>query len=168
MPERLFVPPPSSDEELRQLAQIVARLHYVMSIIVEHATEFVPGESAYEIAGAWNITGPKLAQLVNDLPQQPGHPSYGPPLFQQIAEAELIGDVGELKKSALNRFIDRFFSYWYSEPRTDEKRTKSAETAESLADLGATIVGSIPGQEYAVEFLSVTSQLIGERLKRGY
>ncbi|SRR6266540_6933679 len=168
MPERISIPPPSEDEEMRQLAQVVADIHYVLSIIIEHATEFVPGEAVDELTAAWNISGQSLQQLVTDLyPTPPSAPAW-PPLFQEIAKAELAGEVGQIKKSTFNRLRDRFFSYWFSEPRTEEKRTKAAEAAEALTEIAATVISSIPGREHVVEILSLTRQLIGVRLERGY
>lgn len=169
MAERITVPAPTPDEEMRQLAEVVARLHYTVEIIVENAKEFLPGESVDEVEAAWRSTGPKIAGLVEGIfPERGSNPPPEPPLFQKMKEAELVAEASRLKKSTLNRGIDRFFSFWFSEPRTDEKRIKAAEAAEDVAELGSTLFGSIPGHEYAAEFCSVLGHLIGVRLKRGY
>ena len=72
-----------------------------------------------------------------------------------------------MKRSTLGRLKDRFFMYWNSEPRTDEKRAKSADAASDYLEFGATVVSSIPGYEKVVELLALGKQLVGCRAKRG-
>ena len=47
---------------------------------------------------------------------------------EQLPE-ELGGDVGRIKLSTLGRLKDRFFSFWNSDPRTNEKIRNAAEAA---------------------------------------
>ena len=75
--------------------------------------------------------------------------------------------MGKIKRSTLGRLKDRFFMFWNSHPRTDEKRTQAADAACEYLELGSTVVSSIPGYEKIVELLSLTKQLVGMRAKRG-
>jgi hypothetical protein len=174
MAERIFVPGPGESEELRQLSEAVADLHYMVEIIVENAKEFVPGEAVDELTQAWRTSSESMQQIARRLywfpPLAPpvDDDDDSEPLFQAIAKAELTGDVGQLKKSMLRRLKDTFFMYWYSEPRNDEKRAKTADAAEKAVDFGATLISSIPHCEKVVEFLSVVKQLIGMRAKRDF
>jgi hypothetical protein len=169
MPERIFVPTPEPPEELRQLAEAVADLHYVMGIIVENAKEFVPGEAVDELGAAWVTSEESMRRLVENLIPD----SYIGDIDTKIEhatleQAQLTGAVGKAKRSILERLKDAFFMYWNSEPRTNEKRAGAVAAASELLEAGSTIVSSIQGYEYVVEILSITKQLMGIRAKRDH
>lgn len=166
--DQIVVSKPTSTEELRQLAQAMADIHYVLSIIVQHRTMFVPGESAAELKAAWDISEKSLRALVTELDPPPNDPSPLPPLFDKLAKAELTGEVGHLKRATLHRLKDSCLSYWFSEPQTDEKRAKAAGAVLPYLDFGASVVSSIPGYEHVIECLSLVQKLIELRLRRGY
>lgn len=80
---------------------------------------------------------------------------------------ELMGNPGRLKRSMVMRLKDRCFMWWNSEPRTRKKTAKAADAAEDYLELGATVMGSIPGWDKLVELMSTTKQLSGMRSRRG-
>lgn len=169
MAERLSVPGPDHNEELRQLAEAVADLHYVVAIVVENAPQLIPGEAVDEVKKAWAEAGPSMAELVKNL-----HPPTESPQKQKskigydtIFKGQLAGEIGRAKKSLLNRLKDRFLMFWISEPRTDEKRAQAGPALADYLEFGATLVSSIPGYEKVVELLSLFKQLVGLRAKRG-
>ena len=173
MPERIFIPEPSPQEESRQLAEAIADLHFAVGTVVEARGELVPGEAVDELTSAWNESQGSMRQLAIDLVPPnvsldlpPGHPR-NPIHVGVLKEHDLTGAPGRAKRTALQRLKDTFFMFWNSMPRTDEKRTKAAEAASPYLELGATVVGSIPGYEQVVELLSLTKQLIDQRAKRG-
>jgi len=173
MPNRFFLPGPSADEECRQLAEAVADLHYVMATVVEARGELIPGEAVDELTVAWEASESSMRQLAVNLvpdwyrfPIPPDPPPNRIP-HAVLAERDLTGPVGQAKRSALQRFRDVFLMFWHSLPRTEEKKAKAAEAAGDYFDLGATVIGSIPGYEKAVELLSLIKQLVGFRAKRG-
>jgi len=133
-----------------------------MGTIVEGARELVPGESVDELAIAWGESEGSMRELVGGLISQPPVISH-----DVLKHSQLTGPVGKVKRSTLGRLKDRFFMFWNSEPRTDEKRTKSADAASDYLEFGATVVSSIPGYEKVVELLSLGKQLISIRAKRG-
>jgi hypothetical protein len=94
--------------------------------------------------------------------------AFSPISHDSLVQNQLTGPVGKVKISTLGRLKDRFFMFWNSEPRTDEKRAKSAEAASEYLEFGATVVGSIPGHDKVVELLALGKQLIGWRVKRGF
>jgi len=94
-------------------------------------------------------------------------PQPQPPIFQSLVQGQLTGPFGKVKRSTLGRLKDRFFMFWNSQPRTDEKRVKSADAASDYLEFGATVVSSIPGYEKVEELLALGKQLIGCRAKRG-
>jgi hypothetical protein len=104
-----------------------------------------------------------MTTLVNHLTASPPQIAHA-----ALEKSELTGDVGKLKNSMLSRLKHSFFSYWNSDPRTDEKRTKAADAACDYLELGANVVSSIPGYEQVVEILSLAKQLLSVRSKRGY
>jgi hypothetical protein len=170
MPQRISVPEPDEFEDLRQLAEAMADLHYVVGVIVESKGELVPGEAVYELEQAWQDSSePSMRKLIADLtPVKSDGGSVSSPIAHGVlVEHELVKAPGRLKKSMLGRLKDRFFKFWNSQPRTDEKRTGAADAACDYLDLGATVVSSIPGYEKAVEILSLTKQLVGVRSRRG-
>jgi hypothetical protein len=166
VPERIVVPEPAPNEERRQLAETIADLHYVSCIVVENASQLVPGEAVDELKLAWNQSEPSMRSLVNKLQVDYDEKETG---FDPkvLSEHELFGPSGSLKRSTLYRLKDRFLMYWNSEPRTDEKRAKAAEAGIDYLDCAATVVSSIPGMEKIVEIINLLKQLISIRLKRG-
>jgi len=52
------------------LAEAIADLDYVLSIIVEHSTEFLPGEAVDEIKSAWSEAEFEFAKLAIDLARE--------------------------------------------------------------------------------------------------
>jgi hypothetical protein len=76
------------------------------------------------------------------------------------------GAVGKIKTSTLGRLRDRFFMFWNSEPRSDEKRGKAADAASDYLEFGATVIGSITGYEQVVELLAFGKQLLRIRESR--
>jgi hypothetical protein len=167
--DRILVPLPVPAEESRQLAEAIADLHYTMDTIVGAARELIPGESVDELETAWDKSEGSMRQLVIDLGFLDSEsPIPQPPLSHQtLVLSQLTGDIGKLKRSTLGRLKDRFFMFWNSAPRTDEKTAKSADAAGDYLEFGATVVSSIPGYEKVVELLSLGKQLVGCRAKRG-
>jgi hypothetical protein len=133
----------------------------------------VPGEAVDELTSAWNASEGSMRQLAIDL--VPADFSLDLPAAQPrrpipvgvLEECGLTGAPGHAKRTALQRFKDAFLMLWNSIPRTDEKRTKAADAASPYLELGATVVGSIPGHDKVVELLSLTKQLVDQRAKRG-
>ena len=185
MPDRIIVRWPAPDEEMRALAEVVADLHYGMSIVVEHAGEFVPGEYVDELRNAWGEGGDMaVIQLVRaldpqaivagplpppGLPFPPPRPLPPPPpliAYPTLADHQLTGPVGKAKRSLASRLKDFFFGAWASEPRTPERTAQAAEAAVDWMECGETIVSSIPGWEKVEELVSLTKQLIGLRWGR--
>ena len=162
MPERISVPGPDEYEEARQWAETFADMHYVAGVIVENATQFVPGEAVQELDAAWQQSDEVFQMLVHFLAQPTARGAD-----MNLHEGGLIGAPGKLKRSMLGRLKDRFLMYWNSEPRTRRKTRRAAEAAQDYLELGATVVGSIPGWEKLVELVSVIKQLIGVRSRRG-
>jgi hypothetical protein len=173
MPERIFIPGPSPDEESRQMAEAVADLHFVMGTVVDAKGELVPGEAVDELTSAWDASEGSMRQLAIDL--VPSNVPLDLPAAQPrktipatvLETGALTGAPGRAKRTALQRFKDGFLMFWNSIPRTDEKRQKAAEAATPYLELGATVVGSVPGYEKVVELLSLTKQLVDKRAKRG-
>jgi len=169
MPTRIIVPEPQPGEELRQIAESVADLHFTISAIVESAGELIPGENVDELTDVWNTyeganENSSMHQLITNLTS----PTAQEPISHEtLAQSQLTGKVGKVKRSTLSRYIDRFFMYWNSEPRTDEKRIKSAEAASDYLEFATTFFGSIPGHDHIVELISLVRQLISLRVKRG-
>jgi hypothetical protein len=113
MPERIFVPDPEPPEELRQLTEVVADLHYVMSLIVENAKEFVPGEAVEELSTSWVTFEVSMRQLVENLiPNSYIGDIHTKVEHTTLEQAQLTGVVGKVKRSILARLKDRFFMYW--------------------------------------------------------
>jgi hypothetical protein len=164
MPHRIIVPGPAAIEESRQLAEAVSDVHYVMGTIVEGAKELIPGESVEELTTAWQASEESFQTLVTDLTLPAAQPKIQ---HQTLVNSQLAGDVGKVKLSTLRRLKDRFFMFWHSEPRTDEKRGQAADAASNYLELSSTVVSSIPGYEKIVELLSLVKQLIDVRMKRG-
>ena len=164
MPIRISVPPAPPAEESRQLAESVAEMHYVIGTIVEGAKELVPGESVDELTAAWAGATDSFRNLVTDL-TGPADQSAIP--HKSLVDAQLTGDVGKLKRSTLARLKDRFFRFWNSEPRTDEKRLGAADAACDYLELCETVVSSIPGWEKIEELVALVRQLLQVRKKRG-
>ena len=54
MPVRISIPSPPPNQERRLLAESLADLHYVVSIIVENAKDLLPSESVEEVGSAWS------------------------------------------------------------------------------------------------------------------
>ncbi len=163
MPLRILVPEPQASEEMRLLAEAVADLHYVASLIVESASYLLPGESIDEVVNAWNQSEPTMRSLVQELTAS--NATAIP--YPTLVTSELTGAAGKLKRSFLARLRDRFLLYWNSDPRTDDKQTKAVEAGADYLELGATVVSSIPGHEQVVEMLSLFKQLLGIRARRG-
>jgi hypothetical protein len=165
MPTRLVVPWPELPEERRLLAETVADLHYVLSLVVYWGEYLLPGESVEEMRSAWQMSEQGMATLVQRL--IPSVPPSGEMLPDAaIVGADLTGAVGKVKRSMLGRLRDSFLMYWNSEPRTEEKRAKAGEAGANYFEFGATLVSSIPGQEKIVELLSLGRQLLGVRARR--
>ena len=178
MADPIVVPAPDLREQLRQLATAIADLHRVTNIVVENAKQFVPGEAVDDLRSAWTSSQGSMRELVSrllpdsdplgDMTRALEHPTHPwPDFIPDLRKGDLLGEVGKFKTSMLGRLKDRFFMFWNSEPRTDEKRQNAAEAACDHLELGCTVVGSIPGYEKVVEILSLTTQLIGFRTKRG-
>ena len=170
MPTRLSVPLSEPQEESRQIAESIADLHYVLSVIIEESKELIPGESQYELTTAWNASNDSnqlfsLPKLITNLTSTPAAPQIS---YQSLSKSELINEIGKIKRSTLGRLKDSFLMFWNSEPRTDEKRTKASKAASDYLEFAATFVGSIPGYENIVEFISLVKQLISLRTKRGH
>jgi hypothetical protein len=166
MPNRIVVPGPEPQEEARQLAEAVSDMHYVSGTIVEAATELVPGESVDELRTAWFVSEPSLRELVSSLYTVP--PVKPPISPDTLVKSELTGEIGKIKRSTLGRLRDRFFMFWNSEPRDDEKRMKAADAADDYLEYCGTVIESIPGYERVVELVSLIKQLIRVRSKRGH
>jgi hypothetical protein len=164
MPNRIPVPNPTPEEESRLLAEAVADLHYVMALVVEGAMELIPGEAVDDFADAWATSQDSMVALVQNLTGLVPNPIITPLTLQQN---ELTGNVGRIKRSTLSRLKDRFLMFWNSEPHTDEKRTKAAESASDYFEFGSTVVSSIPGYDKVDELLSLGKQLLSTRAKRG-
>jgi hypothetical protein len=173
MPERIILPAPSPEEESRQLAEVVADLHYVMATVVEGGGELVPGEAVAELESAWGSSEVTIRQLaVNLVPPNsvfPVTPETAPTPIPHttLVSADLAGPVGQAKRNALQRLKDRFFMFWRSVPRTEEKREKAAEAACDCLELGSKVVSSIPGYEKVVELIELVRHFVGQRSKRG-
>jgi hypothetical protein len=163
------VPDPTEAEQIRDLAESVADMHKVLSIIVENRADFVPGESVDELWDAWIASSKSVADLVEDLKRKAKEPLDVPPPPPDagLLNAELLGKTGKAKRSFLRRLKEAFYAFWYSsQPRSEETRTKAAEAAVDYLEFGATVAGSIPGAEYFNEVISLVRQLISMRLKR--
>jgi len=174
MAERIFIPGPPPEEDSRQLAEAVADLHFVVGTVVEARGELVPGEAVDELASAWNESQGSMRQLAIDLVPSnvvldlpPSH-SRKTISIEVLEGHGLTAAPGRAKRTALQRLKDTFFMFWNSIPRTDEKRIKAAEAASPYLELGAKVVGSIPGHDKVVELLSLTKQLVDQRAKRGF
>ena len=168
MPSRIDVPGPDPSEESRQMAEAVADLHYVVSLLVDNATELIPGEAVDELKAAWKESEDSMRILVERLiPSSKPKANYPAIKHETLKQSQLTGEVGKVKRSTLARLKDRFFMYFRSEPRTDEKRLKASDAAADYLEFGVTVVSSIPGFEQVVEVLSLVKQLLGVRAKRG-
>jgi len=66
MTDPIKVAEPKPEEELRQLAETVADLHGVISIIVENAKQLVPGEAVDELSQAWKVSEKSMKALAED------------------------------------------------------------------------------------------------------
>jgi hypothetical protein len=138
MPTRIFVPGPEPIEESRQIAESVADAHYVLGTIVEDARGLIPGESVDELINAWPASEDSMKQLVSNLISSPPEPTSIS--HETLEQNQLTGEVGRLKRSTFRRLIDRFFMFWRSEPRNDEKRKKATEAAMDCCDFAATFL----------------------------
>jgi hypothetical protein len=177
MPQRVIVPPPSEQEQLRQLAESMADIHYVCAIIVENSKKFVPGESVEELTKAWFEARPTFDNFVTGLgappappPRRKGGGADVAPSFDLLRENGLLGDEGRAKRGVLGRLKDRFFRFWNSEPLTKKNLRKAAEAAVDYLEYGSTVVSSIKSAlggygEALVELLKLFKQLISLRLK---
>jgi hypothetical protein len=192
MAERISIAPPSLIEQHRQTAESIADVHYVVGIVVENATQFIPGEAVDELRAAWRRSEELLKELIRRI--YPGTawgedmrrswetvlweievqlqrdativtPSVPEP-FVDLRPGDLLGESGRAKRSTLSRLKDAFFSFWYSEPRTDELRRSAMAGGSDYLNFAASFVGSIPGADKIVEILSLTSQLLELRARR--
>lgn len=162
-----FEPLPEQ-EERRRLAEAMSDLAKVVGIIVENGKELVPGEAVEELRVAWEESEKSMKHLVTNIMTGPPAGEPVPPhiTLEKFKEHELTGAVGKLKRSMLFRLRDRFYMFWNSDPRTDNKRKNAGEAAYDYLELGGNVAASIPGYEKVVEFVSLTKQLVGLRLKR--
>jgi hypothetical protein len=163
------VPDPTEAEQIRDLAESVADMHKVLAIIVDNASDFVPGESVDELREAWIASSESVAFVVEDLKlkAEKARKTSPPQPDAELTNAELLGKTGKAKRSFLRRLKEAFYAFWNSsEPRSEETRTNAAEAAVDYLEFGATVAGSIPGVEYFEEVISLVRQLISVRLKR--
>src|SRR5215472_7350628 len=61
---------------------------------------------------------------------------------------------------------DRFFMFWNSGSRNDDKRMKAADTADDYLEYCGTVLESIPGYEKVVELVSLIKQRVRLRSNR--
>jgi len=168
MPPRLSVPPPTPDEERRQLAEVIAELHYILGLIIENGKEFLPGEALEEADRAWKGSQENIDSLVKRLsPVSPPSSDYPAIDHAALAENGLTGEVGKAKKNFFHRVKDLFLMRFNSEPRTAESKAQALDAASEVLEAGATITSSIPGHQQLVEVVSLVKQMINLRKKRG-
>jgi hypothetical protein len=172
MPTRISVPPPSTREEVRLLAEAVADIHTVLGIVVEHAEELVPGESVDDLRAAWFQSAKSMETLVTALLMSAdlGYPNAvaDPPVpLNALEKNDLTGEAGRSKRGLLSRLKDAFFRYWSSLPRTSDKQQRAIEAGAEYLEYGATVVSSIPGYDKVEELLLLAKQLLALRARRG-
>jgi hypothetical protein len=177
---RINVPEPTAQEERRQLAETIAEIHSAMrTIIIEDNGELLPGESKDELKAAWSKSDKELRGVVQKLsseqPSQPAgavtkaRPTETALTYKDLQSHGLTGAEGKAKRNWVKRKLDEFWAYWNSQPRTDEKRKQSAESAIGLLKISGTLLGSIPVVgEVLHEIASLVEQAVAGRMKRGY
>src|SRR5690242_10184263 len=102
MPERIIVRNPEFNEELRQLAEVIADIHYVIGIIVEERKELVPGEAQEELNDAWAESQVSLVALIDNLaPRDSEIKSRNKSIYrmEDMQKAQLIGATGKFKRT---------------------------------------------------------------------
>jgi hypothetical protein len=168
MADQIAIPDPSQEEEVRLLAKSLSELAATVDVIVSSAGELLPGEAVEELTRAWDASRLSFAGLVKEvLALTERYPSTELTI-ETLAKHELLGKVGNAKRSMLTRLGERFYSYWKSVPHTEEKVLRAGEAATDYLDYGATIAGSIPGAGSVEEILLLIKQAIGHRAKRGH
>ena len=186
MAERIRVPEPDLWEEMRLTAKALSDLHHVLAVVVNNAKSFVPGESVDQLDTAWHLSESSIRVLAERFaPEENDQSGSVRALAERMSKgpaaqvskeesqsydlrgAELSGEVGQLKRSTLDRLKDSFFGWFYSEPLTKKKLAKAAGAASDYLDAAVMFVGSIPGaKESAVEIVALVRHLIGIRSKR--
>jgi hypothetical protein len=159
------------------LAGIDAAMH---TIVNEDNGELLPGESRDELRAAWPHSDQKFRDLAKLLsmplyPPIPNQPRVPVPeglsqlTFEDLQSHGLTGPEGKAKRKGVWRAIDAFFAVFHSQPRTDEKRKQSLESAKGLAKICGTLVGSVPIiGEPSKEIFELIQQAIEGRMNRGY
>jgi hypothetical protein len=176
------VPGPDRIEELRLTSIEVVELHRALNTVVANALYFVPGESVDQLKTAWVSSGVSLLELADRL--YPVDPKVQRRLetllrpgqrlttrdrsrFVDLAEGELSGPMGELKRSTGRRLRERWLSVWHSAPFSKSKLRKSAKTLVPYLEWAGNFVGSITGvSERVVELIKLFRQLLNARAER--
>jgi hypothetical protein len=148
------------------LAETVAETHAVMNTIIYNDNgELLPGESRDELQAAWKSFDKRFREFVPKL----SSPSDEDITYNNLKSHGLTGAEGKAKRKGVWRAIDGFRAFFHSQPRTDEKRKQTAESASGLVKTCGTLVGSVPIiGEPSKEIFELTQQAIEGRMKRGY
>jgi hypothetical protein len=186
MPQRIHVPEPDANEQLRVWAEAFADMHYLGDLVNEKASFLLPGEHVEAFRTAWKEARPDFERIIEALSPTastqtlvPGAQQYEQITIQHLDAAKLSGSQGSQKRSLLARMRDGFLSFFISEPVTEEKLRQAAEEGERYFDFSAVATSSlgacvseIPGMEATCKaleegFLGI-KHLLGMRSKRGY
>jgi len=160
------------------LAEAIADLDYVLSIIVEHSTEFLPGEAVDEIKSAWSEAEFEISRssrsislgrgllFLSGVVNRPLDPPARGVTDTTLNDHQLTGPVGRAKRGLMKRQFDGFMSHWNIEPRTEERRVGAAEAGADFLEMGATVVSSVAGYEQIVEVISLVRLALEVRARR--
>jgi hypothetical protein len=154
------VPEAETNEQIRQLAALLADLHKMMGIIHANRGELLPGEVQDEFDRAWIEGSYKLRELTDRVLSDRVQNQ------QKYVDAQLTGRSGALKKSIWQWSWDDFLALWQSEPRTPELRQKAQLAAAKAIDVTTPFVDSAPMSKPVVELMSATKYLLERRAHR--
>ena len=166
-PQQREVPQPDLKEQVRLVAQAVADMRSVLTIINQNALHFLPGESVDEMATAWEAALSTFDELlVRILAMMPRLASA--PLMvgeQTLENHELLGVVGAAKTSLLRRMKERFFACWNTLPAQGLENTEAITAGMEYLEFAANTASSIPGGGSIKELLHLYKQQLRLRLK---
>jgi hypothetical protein len=153
-------PSPISHDAPEQLVCCLAKIYSLLAIVVEHRTDFLPGEACEELANAWKESEPLFQPLVDKI---------------ALANADLdkhglMNATGLAKINLVSRLYDEFLSHWTPTPKNSASQERAAQCASDTLEFGSTLLGSVCecfGVSAALqELVQLFKQSIGIAMRR--
>lgn len=157
------VPPATTNEQVRQLAELLSDLHEMLGVIDANRYELIPGESQATFHQSWVETSAKLQQLTVEVSNNAAQGMTTP-----YVDHQLTGPSGTLKRSFWCRAWDEVRSVLFAQPRTDELRQRIQKATGRALEVTCTVIESI-GSAYSkpvIEFLAGAKHLLDLRAEQ--